>query len=35
MYVDLFRKINSSDLQYKNGSFYKYAPDVAYITPVI
>jgi hypothetical protein len=35
MYVDLFRKINASDLQYQNGSFYGYAPDVAYMTPAI
>ncbi len=35
MYVDLFRKINASDLQYSNGTFFDYAPDVAYMTPAV
>ncbi len=35
MYVDLFRKINAGDLQYKNGTFYDYSPDVVYMTPMI
>jgi hypothetical protein len=35
MYVDLFRKINVKDLQHENGTFYRYAADVAYMTPAI
>ena len=35
MYVDLFRKIKATDLQYRNGTFYDYSPDVAYMTPAI
>lgn len=35
MYVDVMRKIKQEDLQYPNGTFYDYAPDVTYMTPSI
>lgn len=35
MYVDVFRKIKVSDLQYANGTFYDYASDVTYMTPAV
>lgn len=35
MYVDVMREIKSEDLQYANGTFYDYAPDVTYMTPSI
>jgi hypothetical protein len=34
-YVDLFRKINKSDLTYDNGTFFKYAYDAAMCTPML
>ncbi len=33
--MDLFRKINKNDLTYTNGTFYKYAYDVAMCTPML
>ena len=35
MYVDVMRNIKVEDLQYPNGTYYDYAPDVAYMTPAI
>ena len=35
MYVDVMREIKVTDLQYANGTYYDYAPDVAYMTPAI
>jgi hypothetical protein len=34
-YADLFWKINPDDLKYDNGTFFKFAYDVALITPII
>lgn len=35
MYVDVFRQLKVTDLQYDNGTFYDYASDVVYMTPAI
>lgn len=35
MYVDLFRQIKVTDLQYDNGTFLETASDVAYMTSAI
>jgi hypothetical protein len=35
VYVDVMREIKPADLQYSNGTFYDYAPDVTYMTPSI
>ena len=35
MYVDVFRQIKVTDLQYDNGTFYDSASDVAYMTTAI
>lgn len=35
MYVDVFRQIKVTDLQYENGTFLETASDVAYMTSAI
>lgn len=34
-YADLFWKVDKSDLTYDNGTFFKFAYDVALVTPII
>lgn len=34
-YADLFWKVDQSDLTYDNGTFFKFAYDVALVTPII
>ena len=30
MYVDVFRKINQTDIKYSNGTFLDYSSDITY-----